>query len=415
MYVTALSIQDFKCFGRAKLSLQYPGRRSQGASEIANVNVILGDNGGGKSSVLRALAIAALAPVLLGSGFVPLRLVRRGRDAAPVEESLIKAAAVLQPLDRLGAPDLPRGRMELLAKLESSGKGSRDRLQSQTDIMIDRVLEDDYSPAFFVVGYGATRRVEISDYSESSARRSRGLRYGRVAGLFEDHVALRPLQTWYAKLSPERAAEVIELLNLSLPLEMRFIGDVDPHDGQYQFEFDGRITPLSALSDGYKAFVGWLGDLLGHLADVAPQRTRLTEVPGLVLVDEIDLHLHPQWQLSVVPTLARVFPKLQFVFSSHSPLVVNTVRRENVFVTGKASDGTATIHQLDEYVHGRNIEQLLLSSYFGLTTTKPESFQAQSEALFRQAASGDSQAALNYLQTLIAPAAGVESPAEPGR
>lgn len=409
MYVTTLNIYDFKCFGKAKLALQYPGRKSSGASEIPNVNVVLGDNGGGKSSVLRALAIAALAPVLMGSGFVPLRLVRRAREGqAAVDECLLKATALLQPLDRRSAPEAPKGKLELLARIEARSKGNVDRLHldSTPASPISAMLDDDFSPAFFVVGYGATRRVETSEFSESSARRSRGLRYGRVAGLFEDHVTLRPLHLWLPRLerrSPARAQEVMDLLNAVLPTEIRFGGQVDEHDGQHQFDFEGRPTPLSSLSDGYKAFVAWASDLLGHLSDVAPDKVPLTEIPGIVLVDEIDLHLHPQWQLSVVPTLARVFPRLQFVFTSHSPLVVNTVKRENVFVTDKADDGNATIKQLGEYVYGRSIEQLLLSSYFGLTTTKPASFEAQAETLFHRAADGDADAALAYLAKLMAP------------
>jgi len=74
LYAKSLHIYDFRCFGKAALELQYPGRPSgedQQVSEIPNVNLILGDNGGGKSSILRAVAIAALAPALLDSGFVP--------------------------------------------------------------------------------------------------------------------------------------------------------------------------------------------------------------------------------------------------------------------------------------------------------------------------------------------------------
>ena len=65
-------------------------------------------------------------------------------------------------------------------------------------------------------------------------------------------------------------------------------------------------------------------------------------------------------------------PKLQFVLTSHSPLVASTVKRENVFVSDTAEDGTATIEQLEEKVYGRSAEQLLLSSYFGLQTTRPK-------------------------------------------
>lgn len=414
LYVTTLQLQDFKCFGHAKLTLQYPGRKTQGASEIPNVNVILGDNGGGKSSILRALALSALAWILPHSGFVPLRLVRRGAADTARPRSELKATLVVAKGELPSHGGVFKPRVELLAHLEP-GKGSIDKLTpvaTLTSQAVPRALDDDRSPSFFLVGYGATRRVETGDFSESSARRSRGLRYARVAGLFEEHVTLRPMHQWLAKLEAQRSprvAEVFALLNAVLPPDVRFTGAFDAVDNQYLFESHGRQLPLASLSDGYQAFVGWIGDLLSHLCDVTPADTALTDLPGMVLVDEVDLHLHPQWQLSVVPTLARCFPKLQFVFTSHSPLVANTVKRENIFVTDVASDESATVKQLEEHVYGRGAEQLLLSSYFGLTTTRPSAFEAKSEKLFRQAANGDSGAALAFLKSLVPEAATSET------
>ncbi|WP_186002780.1 AAA family ATPase [Mycobacterium sp. KBS0706] len=405
MYAKSLHIRDFKCFGKTELELQYPGRTGDGVSETPNVNLILGDNGGGKSSVLRALGIAVLAPVLHESGFVPYRLVRRPRPGQePVGHALLKIEAIPERSERL--PKAPSSRNpELQARIERRSQGSLDRLNSKwsSGSSIRRLFEDDRSPAFFIVGYGATRRVETSEYSESSARKLRGLRYQRIAGLFEDHVALRPLQAWLPRLQGADRRRAVAQINRVLPRNVRFSGRLDKVEDQYLFKFEGVPTPFSALSDGYKAFIGWVGDLVGHLCDVASPGTALADVPGIVLLDEVDLHLHPEWQRNVVPALASGFPKLQFVFTSHSPLVASTVRRENVFVTDVAEDGTATLKQLEERVYGRSAEQLLLSSYFGLQTTRPESFQDKAQELFEKAAEGDSNAALRYLERLTDP------------
>lgn len=401
MYAKSLSIYEFRCFHKAKLELQYPGR----SSDIPNVNVILGDNGGGKSSVLRALAIAVLAPALMRSGFVPYRLVRRQAPGTPdVSHCLLKV---------IGRPDADEAalglsqRIELLARLDPPTRGNLDKiyLDYTPNSPVTPLLDDDYSPAFFVVGYGATRRVETGDYSESSARRTRGLRYQRIAGLFEDHVALRPLTTWLGRVerNSQRFEEIVSLLTSVLPDDIGFKGDFLAEDEQYLFDFEGTPTPFSSLSDGYKAFIGWVGDLIGHLIDVAPVDRRLTEITGIVLVDEIDLHLHPAWQRQVVPLLSKAFPRLQFVFSSHSPLVATSVRRENIFVTGRGEDGTATIDQIDEQVYGQSVEHVLLSSYFGLTTTRPKSFEVEADGLFKRAADGDSDAALEFLKRVTSP------------
>lgn len=157
--------------------------------------------------MLRALAIATLAPALLESGFVPYRLVRRAKPDAPsVAQCLLKIEALITRVEAF--PGSRRKKLELLARLETRGKGSLDRLhlESTPDSPISRLLEDDYSPAFFVVGYGATRRVETGNYSASSARRSRGLRYQRIAGLFEDQLTLRPLHLWLSRLQHRTSA-----------------------------------------------------------------------------------------------------------------------------------------------------------------------------------------------------------------
>jgi len=413
MYAKSLHIYEFKCFGKAELVLQYPGRTGPGAAaRLPNVNLILGDNGGGKSSILRALAIAILAPVLLESGFVAYRMVRRLRtppeqpptDQTQLRQALLKVKGVVDSRELQRLPK-PKDELELIARIDMRERGGLDRLHLEhvPTSPIDQEIFDHYSPAFFVAGYGATRRVETGDFSPGSAQKTRGPRYQRVAGLFEDHVALRPMQAWARRLSPSRWKEACSILNQTLPHGVRFDGsEADPDDGQYHYDFRGVKTPFSALSDGYKAFIGWTTDLLGHLCEVAPPELPLREVPGLVLVDEIDLHLHPEWQRSVVPILAAAFPKLQFVMTSHSALVASTVGRENVFVTGEENGG-ATIKQLDERIYGRSAESLLLSSYFGLSSTRPESFHDEAEELFKRAARGDAKAALDYLDELSAP------------
>jgi len=397
VYVKNLSVNNFRCFSKATIDLQFPGRSVDPISEVPNINLILGYNGGGKSSVLRALAISTLAPILNQSGFVPYYLVRRP-DA---KVASLKISVVLDGQEVRASKSRPRGDVEFIARIRRrSFRGGSDVLSTPLWPMSFRHLYDEFSSAHFIVGYGATRRVESGAFSEGSLRKLRGLRYQRVASLFEDHVSLQPLHTWFLRQRPSRREEVKTLFNKVLPMNIRFTGDYDKVDEQVRFDFNGRKIPFSALSDGYKAFIGWVGDLMGHLCEVTSSRSRLDEVDGIALVDEIDLHLHPEWQRLVVPAVARAFPRLQFVFTSHSPIVAGTLHRENIFVTEEAPDRTAVIRQLNEAVHGRSAEQVLLSPYFGMSTTRAEDFEAAADKLFRRAASGDTSAALNYLEKL---------------
>jgi predicted ATP-binding protein involved in virulence len=116
----------------------------------------------------------------------------------------------------------------------------------------------------------------------------------------------------------------------------------------------------------------------------------------VVMVDDIDLHLHPKWQRIVVPRLAKAFPKLQFILTTHSPLVAGTVHAANVRVIGKNQ-----VHQFDERLHGLSVDQILSSPYFGYT--KPRSDAAEKklkELLQGPIDEGDAGPALKFLKAL---------------
>lgn len=389
------------------LDLQYPGKApsenspdQKAPAALGNVNLILGDNGGGKSSVLRAIAIAMLAPALLESGFVAHRLVRRP-DA---KDSFLKVVAKLEENDRLNELD-DREKIELIARIDKvERRNALDRLHLEhtPDSPLEKLIFDDLSHAFFVVGYGATRRIESGDFSPSTARKMRGERYGRVASLFEDHVALRPLEALFDTFG-RRKKEAIETINAVLPEGLSLTGKRDARNDQYLVSFHDQEVPFFSLSDGYRAFIGMVGDLVGHLVDVRPRGVSLAEIPGVVLIDEVDLHLHPSWQRRVVTDLARGFPKLQFIMTSHSPLIVTSVGSKNIFLTDTGEDGHATITQIEEQAFGRSIDQLLLSSYFGLTSARPVEAVEETDSLISKVAQGDDEAAIAFLERMSEP------------
>ncbi len=156
------------------------------------------------------------------------------------------------------------------------------------------------------------------------------------------------------------------ILNTVLP-EVRLTDRVDSQN-QLLFDSNGVALPFSALSDGYRAFIGWIWDLMLQMCRVlssAPPGQQLDKMRGVVVVDEIDLFLHPEWQRVVIEQVAGTFPLLQFFFSSHSPLVAGTLLEENIFVL---EDGKVV--QYRENIYGLTANQVLTSSYFGLRSTR---------------------------------------------
>lgn len=167
------------------------------------------------------------------------------------------------------------------------------------------------------------------------------------------------------------------------------------------FEVRGTSLPFEALSDGYQAFIGWVGDLLYYMCRVTPKGKKLTDLRGVVMVDELDLLLHPAWQRTVVESLATTFPNLQFFFTSHSPIVAGTLEAANIFVTETDPEtGAARVHPGKQRIHGLSSDQILTSPYFGLPTPRAPDAVKQMHELARDAWGGDENASLEFLRRL---------------
>src|SRR5262249_30339261 len=166
-----------------------------------------------------------------------------------------------------------------------------------------------------------------------------------------------------------RRTEVTELFNRLLPDEIKFVPRSSGTES-LMFEHEGVSVPFAALSDGYRAYAGLVADVLYQLHANSSAHWALAQIPGIVLIDEIDLRLHPSWQRHVLAQLATSLPKLQFIVSTHSSIVAGTVPDESLFVLRRQPDGAVTAANPEESIYGKTADEILLSSYFGLKTTR---------------------------------------------
>lgn len=93
---------------------------------------------------------------------------------------------------------------------------------------------------------------------------------------------------------------------------------------------------VDLLSDGIRNMIGMVADMAFRATKLNPQlgASAALETPGIVLIDEVDMHLHPEWQQVVLQNLLDAFPRVQWIVTTHSPQVLSTVRRENIRVLG---------------------------------------------------------------------------------
>ncbi|HEY6329701.1 MAG TPA: AAA family ATPase, partial [Blastocatellia bacterium] len=368
MYIDRIKLDSFRTFRKAEIVFNHPdvdfAAVGRPRPKIPNVNLLLGDNGYGKSAMLKAVALTCLGPAVRSAGIYPYSLVRR----EPAHQKAGNGSKVLQPtratLEATFTPheqDRAGEHGRILSKVEVVKKEDLEQLEwanSGEDGW--RSIYSSRSDAFFFVGYGATRRVERQERVDLGSRHtSTFLRAQRVQSLFEDFYSLIPLNSWLPQFkteNPRRHEEAINLINSAMGRgHYSFAGEVE--DREYLFERGRLKIPFPALSDGYRAFLGWIGDLLYHMSVTSPRDAELVGNKGIVLVDEIDLHLHPQWQMGVLPVLARTLPNLQFIVTSHSPLVVGSLEWMNIILMSPGPRQSSRPKQLEWPIHGLDADQ----------------------------------------------------------
>lgn len=422
MYVRTLSIQNLRCFEKVELELNHPGRTQPLGPDtirhLPNVTLLLGDNGSGKTTVLRAIALGALAPLMaMSSGFVPFSLVRRTKFKTAAR-ARVTAGLVLDEYERTRAKAVSQAlKLRPLSDFNDVIEG----VVRPSSPYLRMRLYDERHPSYFMLGYSANRRVEPpQNIDESSRYKVRSPKYLRVAGLFEENVTLMPLSVWLPQLrrhEPAHFREAIDLINEMLPEGAKLLR-LPPH-GEPLFRIGGSDLPFAALSDGYRAHVGWISDLLYHLSRSCPPRWKLVDLRGVVLVDEIDLHFHPQWQRQVVPKVAQALPNLQFVFTTHSPIVTGTLSSANVLLVRERIDkngiSRSVIESPDEELYGLSADQILTSNIFGLESTRDSDFFERLQTAARAAQEGEPEDAIRYMRMVSAGAAAEDQTPPPSR
>ncbi len=160
----------------------------------------------------------------------------------------------------------------------------------------------------------------------------------------------------------------------------------------------GCVDVVASMSDGYRGFIGWVTDFLYHLTRGMPPERKVGDVRGIVLVDEIDLLLHPLWQMQVIEQVSRAFPRMQFIFTSHSPLIAGSLEWMNILtLNGDPKTNRTTVERLKDGIHGLDADQILLTDFFGLSTTRAPGKVSELDELRRRARHGDQEAARNII------------------
>ncbi len=398
MYLDRVVLEHIRGFEQLDFSLARPD------GSYAGWTVFTGDNGSGKSTLLKAIAVGltgrdrarALQPSFH-------RWVRHGapESEGAIQLDIARVAADDEPAgqgSRSGRPFPARlslkngGKDTLLQAVTPAGKPRNSQTPEQT-------IWSPSATGWFSCGYGPFRRVfgASSEATQIMAAPSTA----RYVTMFQEAASLAEADRWLRELRykalENRQAEgaqldlLLELLNDDLlPNQIR-VARVDS-DGLWLVDRNGIELAWGEMSDGYRAMLALLADIVHHLIDAygidgliardADGQLSITR-SGVVLIDEIDAHLHPEWQREVGFWLKRRFPKIQFLVTTHSPIICQAADPNGLFVLPEpGSDQPPRALSAADYatVIAARPDTILLTPAFGLQNTRsPQAVDARSE------------------------------------
>jgi len=351
--ISKIILENIRGFEAVEINFAHPDSPSL-------LNVFLGDNGVGKTTLLKCLALGMASPK-----------AATGLFEAPEQPWL----RFNTPSGRIRVEFSDGTHSEISIKLESYGEKISEHVCESEALLLENIV---------VCGYGAGRRAfgdrSLSGYSLKEA----------VFTLFNYETKLQSPELILRRLSDPGTDTVSpvgqELLHwidkiLLLPKGSTQLGRTGLKiSGPW-----GEFAPLGALGDGYKATLAWIMDFLGWVMYRDAQMLQ-TGVQGIVLVDEIEQHLHPSWQRNIYTLLTAQFPNVQFVTTTHSPLcVIGTTDFQDEQVSlvhlRRNEDNTVTARDDLKPPRGMRADQVLTSYLFGMETTSDNQTKYEIERL----------------------------------
>lgn len=351
VYLSRLSLRNIKCFKE-----EYNISFADAEGKPVLWTVFLGNNNTGKTTLLRLLG----SPSILNKSHWGLQ------EVDTLSKSILKiqnkASASYYWVTSVGMngqdiynPNLP---MHLTESMPGWLPKYSDSSNSIKHINPENRL--------FIDGYGISRKPSNStlvDYADF---------YNSTKGLFFDDELLVNAEEWLLQLDYANKSNVAGAKQRLDQLQQLILSHIFPDLLDLRFETKENFKPsvsfltsygwvkLHELSYGYQTTIAWVVDLAKRMFDRYPDLDNPLHGPAIVLVDEIDLHLHPEWQRKIIKYLSDLFPNTQFIVTAHSPLIVQSAENVNLIMLEKDDEtGSINVRQQFGSFQGWTVEEIL--------------------------------------------------------
>jgi len=349
MKIDALFMQNFRCFKDLKIEFD------------KKTTVFVGINGAGKTAILDAIAISfgrllTKLPNIKGIGTSPsdIRITSKGRKVSHMLcfVSVSEAGQAIEWSVNRNRDTSSRTKFEILKSVKKEYVKGMKELDNFINSIIDSENEGlDYIMPLLVY-YGTDRAVFDTPMRRRNFK-TEFKRFDSLAGALNPSANFKQAFEWFhakenEEVREQRKRRSFEFADPELETVRRAINKVIPEFSNPRTELrplrflvdqttaDGTFTfDLNQLSDGYRTTLALVLDLARRMAEANPPTPSHPDplvAEAIVLIDEIDLHLHPKWQQRIVHDLEKALPKTQFIVTTHSPQVLTTVSSSKIRV-----------------------------------------------------------------------------------
>lgn len=391
MYLKTIQLTNIRGFTDLKFDLTRPD------GSYAGWTVFTGDNGSGKSSLLKAIAVA-LTGKETARALQPSfhRWVREGSAEGQIELTVVPEKG-LDEFSAVGNTSYKPFSATVILR-SSERDTSLDVVESQKTAA-RRGLWSAGAQGWFSCGYGPFRRVFGA--SSEAMRLMVGASTERFVTMFQEAASLAEVDQWLRNLNHKKLeGKSTETAHLELLTEIlrdelmpnQITVDRVDSDGLWLKDRTGLQLAWNDMSDGYRSALALLADILRHLINAygiegltergADGKLRIAK-GGVVMIDEIDAHLHPEWQREIGFWLKRHFPKIQFLVTTHSPIICQAADENGLFVLpepgGEDRPRALTSAEYKTVISSRP-DTILLTPAFGLQNTRsPRAVEGRAE------------------------------------
>lgn len=412
MYLKRLKLHNFKCF--EDLDMEFHD----------NLTVIVGSNGAGKTTILEGAAIAVSSLFVKMDGLTGRKIDRTqahlksysvGSTKDVQEQYPVVVSAIAKDNQFLSGEGIEWTR-SLSSSTGQTLFGDAKDITSLGVELQQKVRNGDTKillPLFAYYGTGRLwdyHREKQSDVFETNNRLNGYL------NCMDGTANIKLMMNWFLKMTVQKyqnqelnLGDIPELEAVYSAMETcyRRITGCDYVKMQYNMgtkaldvaykDASGNIMrmPINQLSDGYKSTISLVADIAYRMAVLNPQLlgSVCSQTDGIVLIDEVDLHLHPEWQQQILADLTAIFPKVQFIVTTHAPAVISSVEQECVRVL---HNNQIDLPALETY--GRDTNGIL-RAVMGVSERQPKTME-QFSNFYKLIDSGDMEKAEQLLAEL---------------